>query len=243
MRIRSLLRVGGHRRRRVLMLASGLFVVGLFALSGWTRLVGGSSFCTKCHEMEPAALTAGRSTHADVPCIACHEGSGLLGALAYAPSLARESLHKLVGFGAGGVLKAKPCSGCHRSTTSSGVLAAKGGHPGSKSDCKSCHGQVAHLVAAPATASTPTAKPHPTGWVGRHGAAATQRGVGKCATCHPPVLCKSCHGTEIPHKSDWLKKHVRDERTGRACFTCHVSQDCESCHARHGIHPEQGLYR
>lgn len=228
--------------RRVLVLA-GLFVVGLFALSGFTRAVHGPSFCASCHVMKAASVAMERSVHADVPCLACHEGSGLLGALAYAPSLARESIDSLVGFGAGkGMLAARPCSDCHGSALAPGESAAKTEHPGAKADCRACHGRVVHLAMTSPSQEPKPRESHKAGWTGRHGVNSQKKGA-ECAKCHPQLFCKSCHGTEIPHKSDWMKRHVRDERTGRACLTCHVARDCESCHARHGIHPEQSLYR
>ncbi len=226
------------------------------------------SFCGSCHEIAPAVASATRSVHSDVPCLSCHERSGVLGVAAYTPTFALELGQRLTGWPvASNVLPARDCVSCHERLPDA--------HPGDTADCRSCHGNTAH-----AGPDRPLPVPHLQGYDLTHGADVVDSGTGPCASCHdvafcsachvddtfphaddwlashgtsdltsctnchPATYCSGCHGTELPHASDWLATHYRAVQGSQAsaCATCHAPSDCDVCHARHQVHREQSLY-
>lgn len=88
--------------------------------------------------------------------------------------------------------------------------------------------------------------PHPNNWITIHGAVQQRQGPEACTLCHSSTaFCASCHGTEIPHASDWLQQHPTDvlrNDSAAQCQICHAKTDCTFCHIRHSVHPSQGLY-
>jgi hypothetical protein len=202
------------------------------SLVAWTYAGSSRTMCATCHAAEPAAAAAAVSIHAEVPCLACHERPGVIGALTYQPRLLWETVHNLTGLGSVGWADVD-CSDCHAELTVDSPLLAEG-HPGPEADCSVCHGNVAHPG---------DGLPHADDWIGLHGEEWTASEGQTCELCHSPEYCSTCHGTEIPHKANWFKVHFQSEvaKTG-ACSTCHTQLDCELCHIRHRVHVQQRLY-
>ena len=223
----------GRRRPTLLVLGGVLFAV-VFLLIGWNKAASSPRLCSSCHAMDDATLSAARSVHADVPCLACHTRPGLLGSLRYVPTLAREGLATVTGWDiAGSVLDAAPCTRCHSDLTTSATLKAT--HSKARTDCTSCHGDVAHpelaLVSARPTPG-PSGEPHPQGYVQTHGQEAVANPA-SCSTCHQPEFCQACHfRATFPHPQGWIQKHGKVEETkgASACTLCHPSTFCVGCH-------------
>jgi hypothetical protein len=62
-----------------------------------------------------------------------------------------------------------------------------------------------------------------------------------CLTCHRQSFCDSCHGTTMPHASDWDRRHPTEYFADPSlCETCHpitepATRDfCDSCHHPQG---------
>jgi hypothetical protein len=195
-------------------------------LVGWHHTVSSDRFCASCHAAQPATLSAARSVHAGVPCIQCHSGSGLAGSVAYVPTLLREGVASVTGFGGHGILPARPCSSCHPHLSPAS-------HPDPNADCATCHGDVSHP-----TLQIPGAQPlivdgkHPTGFIQVHG----QRAIDQpktCIACHQQKFCEACHLREtFPHPAGWISKHgaVQEQQGAAACTVCHGQTFCAGCH-------------
>lgn len=102
--------------------------------------------------------------------------------------------------------------------------------------CRKCHTKVTcstcHLAEWP----------HPMAWQEVHGATALASQFRGCSLCHPQEFCLPCHGgVEIPHSSDFQKRHSRGNENADACPICHSDADCEQCHQLHGSHRSGGL--
>lgn len=228
-------------RRRVLGVLVGL-VGGLAVLTGWTHTASSSRFCGRCHAMSAAVATAAASVHRDVACVACHRGAGAAGALAYLPSLGREVAQEASGGrAAAGILTPLACRSCHR-----GDLRTKtrgGNHPGPGSDCRSCHGDVAHPQrVAPVDVRRDG---HPPGYQQTHGRDVAFKTSPGCSTCHRPTFCTACHARSVyPHPKDWTTAHgpAALVSKGKACTLCHSSTElCKGCHGTEIPHPPTWL--
>ena len=156
----------GPRRDPLLLIFLGI-LVALILLIGWTKVISATSFCTACHTTRPAAVTAAHSAHADVPCINCHRGYGIKGAVAYIPTFLREVVDQLTPIPiAKGVMDAAVCSDCHGTIFTSPLL--QGEHP--STGCPACHGDPSHPKSLAGEVSP--FNPHPSDWVQLHGDAA-----------------------------------------------------------------------
>lgn len=222
-----------HRGLRVLAVLGGLLLVVLL-LVGWNRVASMDSFCSSCHEVEPAAQAAARSVHQDVACIACHTGPGLAGALRYLPTLARETITEFTPWNiAHGVLEARSCESCHDNIATTPELAAA--HTTGAS-CSTCHGDVAHppfrLPGFERPVEPVEGDVHPRLYVQTHGDDA----VGdpeSCTDCHADTFCEACHLRETyPHPDNWVTKHgpTQEEFGIDACVGCHPQTFCAGCH-------------
>ncbi len=218
--------------------AGGLGLLGLlFAASLFTRTVSSPRFCSSCHTMRAAASSASLSVHAAVPCLACHRRPGLRGAITYLPTLAREALAEAARPSlARGALRAVPCERCHTRVVAAPIL--KEGHPPPSSDCRSCHGEVAHPRPSPEPQ-----KGHPPGYSQTHGREAAPD-PGSCSTCHKPEFCQACHfRAGFPHPEGWIGQHGKVEETKgpQACSLCHPPSFCKGCHGTEIPHSETWL--
>lgn len=220
-----------------------LFFLGLplvlLLLVGWNRAASSDRFCAACHATSHAALSAQRSVHADVACVSCHSGSGLAGTVKYVPTLLREGVAAVTGFGANGVLPARTCASCHPDLSPAA-------HPDPGADCATCHGEVSHPVL-----QIPGGQPfvvdgsHPKGFIQVHGQAATTRPA-SCTQCHAQKFCEACHLKEtFPHPDGWIAKHgaVQEQRGVTACSTCHGPTFCAGCHGTEIPHAANWLGR
>ncbi len=211
----------------------GLLLVAML-LVGWNRVASSDSFCSSCHEVEPAVQSAARSVHQDVPCLACHTGSGLAGSLRYLPTLAREAIAEFTPWNvAHGVLEARSCESCHDNIATTPDLAAA--HT-TGATCESCHGEVAHAPFRLAGFQRPVAQAegdvHPPLYVQTHGEDAVSA-PDTCVDCHDNRFCEACHFRETyPHPDDWITAHGPTQETLgiQACDGCHPQTFCSGCH-------------
>ncbi len=112
------------------------------------------------------------------------------------------------------------CTECHR--TSSGNLES----------CSVCH--VDETDAARASGESAWRVTHGPTWPKTHG----MGDLRSCTSCHSPAYCARCHEVELPHPSDWPKRHGRAVTTNSdACFRCHESTWCVECHGVPMPHP------
>jgi hypothetical protein len=223
----------GAPRRRVWRIALlGAAAVFVLLVLG-TKVAASDRFCSTCHATQPAALSAARSVHADVPCIVCHEGGGATAAVTYAPNLLREGVATITGWGvADGILPARDCTSCHGDLSTNPATVAN--HPvGQAQDCVECHGDVAHPeLHLPGGDLAVTDAGHPEGFIQTHGGAAIDD-PGSCAECHEQKFCEACHLKEtFPHPPGWIDRHGRVEQQKGAdtCTTCHGPSFCAGCH-------------
>jgi len=226
---------GPPKRRvlRVLVALGGLLLVALL-LVGWNRVASSDSFCASCHEVESAAQAAARSVHQDVPCIACHTGPGLAGALRYLPTLARETITEFTPWNiAHGVLEARSCESCHANIATTPELAAA---HATGAGCATCHGDVAHPPFRLAGFARPTepveGDVHPRLYVQTHGDDVVDD-PDSCIACHSSNFCEACHLRETyPHPNDWITEHgpTQQDLGIDACIGCHPQTFCAGCH-------------
>ena len=224
------------RRRSVLLF--GLPFLAIF-LIGWNRVASSDGFCASCHATSEAAASAEHSIHADVACLDCHQGSGLAGSIAYVPSLLREGVDQVTGWGAGGVLHARSCTSCHPALS-------KAAHPDPAADCTTCHGDPAH-PSSPASGPAPflVDGKHPDGFIQVHGEPAISQPQ-TCSRCHESKFCEACHLKQtFPHPDGWISKHgtVQQTRGSSWCATCHGPSFCAGCHGTEIPHRTDWLGR
>lgn len=222
------------RARDVRRITVGVIVLGaVLLLVGWNRAASSPGLCSSCHTMQEAAFTASRSVHADVPCLACHTGSGLAGSLRYLPSLAREGVAEVTGWRvAHGILQPAACESCHEGVhAGSEPPDGEGEQPlaarDAPDDCAICHGDAAH----PGEPQEPE-EPHPLAYVQTHGADVAERPA-SCASCHETQFCQACHfQTSFPHPENWIERHGPQQQTRgpEACTLCHPTTFCAGCH-------------
>lgn len=223
-----------RRRRWGRWLLLGLPIAFLM-LAGWHRVASSDEFCSSCHTMEPATLTAARSVHAEVTCIECHSGTGVWGSVKYLPTLARESLATITNLDvASGVLPARTCDGCHGDPAATPPLAPAHSGPRSE-DCETCHGDVSHpvlVVPGAALAGGRGENPHPSAYTQTHGREAVDQ-PSTCIECHEEDFCQACHFRETyPHPQGWIERHgpAQEEQGPESCTLCHEPTFCAGCH-------------
>ncbi|MGZ8578154.1 MAG: NapC/NirT family cytochrome c [Actinomycetota bacterium] len=224
-----------HRVPKTLGALGGLLLLVLL-LVGWHRVASTDSFCSSCHEVEPAVQAAARSVHQDVPCLACHTGPGLAGTLRYLPTLAREAITEFTPWNvAHGVLDARSCESCHGNIAVTPELAAAHSTGGT---CESCHGDVAHPpfrlagFERPVPEAEPGENPHPRLYAQIHGDDVVSQ-PDACIECHDPSYCETCHFRETyPHPDEWIEEHgtVQQELGSDSCTSCHQVTFCAGCH-------------
>lgn len=211
------------------------FPIAFMVLVGWHRVASSDEFCSSCHTIAPATLTAARSVHADVSCIECHSGTGLWGSVKYLPTLARETVATVTGFDvAGGVLSARSCDSCHGDPSANAALAPA--HSGPRADdCETCHGDVSHpvlVVPGVALAGGRGENPHPSAYTQTHGREAVDA-PSTCIECHEEDFCQACHFRETyPHPDGWIERHgpAQEEQGPESCTLCHEPTFCAGCH-------------
>lgn len=218
----------------------GLLVVlgGAIALVGWTRVSMSTEFCASCHTMQESVLSAAETLHADVPCLACHQEPGALGAVKYLPSLLLEGVDEVLGTGlARGRLEATPCESCHTSFRPT-VLFEDEQHPGTDSTCADCHGRTVHRAA-----EEPPEDDHPPRYDQTHGRdVVAAPDLATCADCHTSDFCVACHVRgEFPHPEGWIAEHgpAQQAQGEESCSRCHEPVTfCAGCHGTEIPHQE-----
>lgn len=206
------------------------FAVALIALAAIVAAyasTSASTFCgSVCHDMLRPSDTWKASSHADVPCVSCHEGSP-----AYAPAalvtrtrcLFEQVTHDSA-LGAS-VVPSERCLGCHAQIRR-GILIGSSGVAMRHSDviaagaaCDDCHGGQGHEQPGVVVA------------------------MSKCLPCHDgktaQARCATCHRTS----ADQLIRPV-DSSFGKvalqappACGGCHDQKPCDRCHGVRMPHP------
>ncbi len=90
--------------------------------------------------------------------------------------------------------------------------------------CGLCHTGDAERVAG----DTSWRSTHGEGWESTHGMGE----ISTCISCHVPAYCVQCHGTRIPHPTDWPASHGASAiaAAGSGCATCHDPAWCADCH-------------
>jgi hypothetical protein len=217
-----------------------LVLVGAAAITiGWTRVSMSSSFCASCHGMEPSVASVAGTLHEDLPCLSCHTGSGAVGAFRYLPSFLREGIAEVTGATMPSqALAAVPCATCHDSFRSTELFEGAE-HPASDSDCASCHGETAHLVAD----RGPPDDEHPPRYDQTHGRDAVTD-PGTCLDCHEDTdFCAACHVRgDFPHPDGWIPEHglaAQTEEDAEACVRCHEPRTfCAGCHGTEVPHQD-----
>jgi hypothetical protein len=223
---------GARRRGARIAFVAGLVVAAAIMLVGWNKVAASPELCSTCHSMGDSVASSGASVHRGVPCLACHTGPGLTGALRYLPTFVREGAATLTGWNlAHGVLKARPCESCHLNLRTAAVTRAA--HSGRQA-CETCHGNVAHPAEPIAPRPVPQASgdPHPADFVQLHGQQVAAS-PGACSQCHQSTFCQACHfKSTYPHPDNWIPRHGRVEqlRGVQACTLCHPPTFCAGCH-------------
>lgn len=106
------------------------------------------------------------------------------------------------------------CTGCHRVSYLNDEA------------CETCH--ASDWYAESSLTKTTWRITHGPQWEDTHG----MGDLSRCSMCHPQSYCVECHGTVIPHSSDWPSRHGRglsyNART--SCQKCHAESWCLACH-------------
>ena len=110
-------------------------------------------------------------------------------------------------------------------------------------DCRQCHDDQW------CTECHGLRMPHPSGWKdnvygknaqgqkvklagAEHGPPARMTQM-VCYRCHQPEMCATCHRTQMPHRTDYMRQHpVSMQTKNEVCSNCHTAQFCEDCHMR-----------
>ena len=117
--------------------------------------------------------------------------------------------------------------------------------------CMSCHTASAQEVSGctmcHSTQSQRERRDTDTSWRVTHGPEwKSTHGLGElqtCSTCHAADFCVECHGTPLPHTSDWsvVHGHGLTSKTREKCTTCHEPTWCDTCHGIDMPHPPSFL--
>lgn len=137
-------------------------------------------------------------------CVACHEAVASDDGL-----LARRGSELRLGM--------EDCLACHASSQGP-----------AEADCAACHSQLGTDAAPPS---------HRADWKRYHGTVVRGRAEersDRCALCHQPSDCSTCHQIEAPasHTNHWRRRsHGLVASMDRAsCMTCHDVDSCNRCH-------------
>ena len=125
--------------------------------------------------------------------------------------------------------------------------------------CTACH-QGGTVRMGPALAALPVARPgsapgvtlrrtanlvHPADIANRHGSLASS-GALRCASCHEPSACASCHAgadSRAFHVANFVERHAASVFAGSGnCQSCHSTETfCRDCHAQSGVASGPGM--
>lgn len=102
---------------------------------------------------------------------------------------------------------------------------------GTTVECSSCHVEGYErndLLAGPFSVT------HGANWKQTHGLGDLRQ----CVLCHQQTDCGSCHGTAVPHPSDFGTTHGEASAQPTAkCQSCHRETFCSDCHGIEMPHP------
>jgi len=138
------------------------------------------------------------------------------------------------------------CVDCHEGLVH-GVAAGKLPVP-TMGMCTRCHDGIAETAQCdtchPERASGDDERLRDAEWAITHGSGWEQaHGLGDlatCGVCHEPDKCVSCHGTRLPHPTDFGISHGQEAIAvgASSCKTCHTDAFCASCHGIEMPHPD-----
>ena len=135
------------------------------------------------------------------------------------------------------------CVDCHSNTAHGDAI--RWPRISQMDDCLRCH-NVAEVSSSCDTCHDTRTRHERLGvgaWATTHGAGwETLHGMGDgstCTACHPSGYCVRCHGVELPHGPDFMRRHstVAVEAPD-SCEGCHDQESfCDGCHGMAMPHP------
>lgn len=238
----------------VTLLVAG--VAGLYVVTSSNEYCGST-----CHRMVPYDTSWRASTHRDVACVRCHEGTPGLTAVSGSLSRVQEAIADAEGSAISPVpVDSAQCLACHRSITF-GVLVTKQGirvkHQeivASGAPCQQCHADVGHSTpkAAMPSVMSECLRCHdgkqasaacPTCHRGDVGAtplversySAVALPPPTCGGCHSQAKCDACHGIRMPHPVGWEnpQQHARLGAFGNRQSLCYRCHTFKDCNQCH----------
>ena len=271
---KSLVPAGPRGRTRMVLVLSLLLVGGVFLLAGdWYG--SRSATCGRCHALQPSVESWRTGDHAGVDCLDCHADPGMTGALAARVrglgNLAAQVtgatpfLSTTVPNGA--------CLRCHDDIdqgvrVNGGIRVRHSDFLDVRTGCLDCHDDAGHDPGGGAGGMSAMGRCLPCHDAVKAPAACEVCHVGRasdhrvtedfpkvdlpadqlCEDCHTLRVCRSCHGVDLPHPSDFAKpqQHAPLAAFGRkdeTCYTCHDQQDCARCHESFASHGEDWASR
>lgn len=137
--------------RRKLYLWVGVLVAFVILTVGTLEVTSTPEFCGSCHEVEPSMIGWETSAHADVSCMKCHAGDGVLGYLATKIGGLREVYvhvtEKPENADLVGEVDVEKCLTCHEDEWEDETFVAE--HPTQDAPCAACHRETFHTNARP----------------------------------------------------------------------------------------------
>jgi hypothetical protein len=223
-----------------------LVVVLLIAFGGFLNASSKSTYCAKCHVMEPYAVSWSESEHAKVQCVKCHYkpgGRNSLDAQFIGVRMYLKSITQPYAIRPFAVVSDASCStaNCHPDSSSMGPIEYKtvkfshakhleGKRRGKSLVCLSCHSKIVHgerRKSTPETCFLCHLRPV-------EGETLESSYTAKCTFCHDiPADVITYNGLEISHTDEIVAKVE--------CVTCHnlitsgdgkaADDRCLKCHA------------
>jgi len=137
--------------RRKLYIWAGVLVALVVVMVGVLEVTSTPAFCRSCHEVEPSVVGWEESAHADVSCLKCHAGDGVIGYLQTKIGGLREVVvhvsDKPENEDLMGEVEAKKCLNCHEDEWDDETFMAE--HPSKDAPCAACHRESFHTNARP----------------------------------------------------------------------------------------------
>jgi len=225
-------------------LYEAVFAPGLSSFSHARHVEENSMACSECHETQSGDLPPAMPQRA--ACEACHDAkeepelfseffdstgprwihAGLLAEEVRFPHNLHAVTHKI------------SCTRCHADVA--GASQIKGGAGLRMNDCLGCHkdqgGRCEFCHKRLNKDTRPTT--HSASWTLVHGevvrAGPTLRTADRCALCHTPGDCDTCHTQRKPrdHTTHWRGKGhgVAAGIDRERCAVCHTRDVCDRCH-------------
>lgn len=236
-------------RPSALALAAAAMLSGLLAVGVLADLATSSPrLCAACHEIGPRFESWGRSPHAEVACVKCHQPptrwyelpqrlagrTRLLGhdLIVHVSGDHADPVDRRISGKA--TIRDDNCLACHdpRRQTTSGyrIRIDHARHAERNGSCMSCHVRVAHPLESRGNALSLMAQCFTC-----HGVDKTAKATGACSLCHPQgyTLVPASHEPQA-----WRQRHgVVASSDPKLCTMCHAQRYCDDCHGLRIPHP------